>query len=312
MNLTTSQVIIGYFAYYINPLYIILLLLRCINIRYYSIHGDRETISPITQKLMPYIRTMAIKQINGRELNVGLFWSTKAVGLIDIGHDETVYIVTTNSFYRFITKPDECTMVQMPIIAHVPINKIDMYIRSGQFKNMYYIKHQLDLTHISPMGEQEEVVQDIISVYNKLGRATVFIHGASSTGKSKIGYLLAKQMGGNYCHTFNPSEPGDTLSRLLMEINKIEKPLILVMEEVDGIITRLHTNSIHQNIEIPTVIHDKSSWCTFLDDMFIYKNIILIMTSNVCKKTIDEMDPAYLRIGRIHECYSMNTVLNIY
>jgi hypothetical protein len=312
MNLTTSQVIIGYFAYYINPLYILLLCLRIFNVRYYTIHGDRETISPIIQKLMPYIKTMAMKQMNGRELNVGLFWSTKAVGLIDIHHEETIYIVTTNTFYKFITKPEECTMVQLPIVAHVPINKIDMYIRSGQFKNMYYIKHQLDLTHISPIGQQEEVLQGVISVYNKMGRATVFIHGASCTGKSKIGYLLAKQMGGNYCHTFNPSEPGDTLSRLLMEISKSEKPLVLVMEEVDGIITRLHKNTIQQNREIPTVIHDKSSWCTFLDDMFIYKNIILIMTSNVSKETIDIMDPAYLRPGRIHACYSMNTVLNIY
>jgi len=309
MNLTTSQVVIGYLAYYVNPLYLLLLCLRMFNIWYYTIHGDRETISPIIQKLMPHIKTMAMKQLNGRELNVGLFWSTKAIGFMDLHHEETIYIITTTSFYKQITKPDECTLVSLPI-EYKPNNKIDIYVRSGPFKNIYYIKHQVDLTHISPMGQQEDVLQNIVAIYNKIGSATVFIHGMSCTGKSKLGYLLAKQMGGNYCHTFNPSDPGDTLSRLLMEINKVEKPLVLVMEEVDGIIQKLHSNTIYQNKEIQTIVRDKSSWCTFLDDMFIYKNIILIMTSNVSKETIDNMDPAYLRKGRVHECYSMNTLLN--
>ncbi len=118
-------------------------------------------------------------------------------------------------------------------------------------------------------------------------------------------------MGANYCHTFNPSEPGDTLTKLFMEINR-ECPTVIVMEEIDGIIQQLHGNSIPQNQEIPILIRDKSSWCTFLDDMFLYKGLILILTSNTPKQNLDALDESYLRKGRIHETYCMNTKLNVY
>jgi len=161
------------------------------------------------------------------------------------------------------------------------------------------------------MGQQLEVIESIENVYQTYGRATVFIHGESCTGKSIVGYLLAKKMGANYCHTFNPSEPGDTLSKLLMEINR-DCPTVIVMEEIDGILKNIHSNSIHQNSETPILIRDKSSWCTFLDDMFLYKGLILILTSNTSKDDLDNLDVSYLRKGRIHQTYCMTTKINLY
>ena len=309
MSLTTYQFMLGYIAYYINPFYILIFVLRLFNIRYYMVQGDHERMSPMIRKLSANIQTMTTKKINGREVNEGMFWSKDSVGYINImGYEITVHMLSVPTFYKNITLPDE--VVEAPITS-IPSNKIDVYVRSGVFKQMYYVRTQLDITHISPIGQQFEVINSIEKVYQEHGRATVFIHGESCTGKSIVGYLLAKNMGANYCHTFNPSEPGDTLSKLLMEINR-DCPTVIVMEEIDGIIKNIHNNSIEQNSEIPILIRDKSSWCTFLDDMFLYKGVILILTSNTSKDAIDKMDESYLRKGRIHESFCMNTKINLY
>lgn len=306
--LTVSQLILGYVAYYMNPFYILIFVLRLFNIKYYMVQGDNERMSTMIRKLSSNIQTMTVKKINGREINEGMFWSKDAIGFINImGYEITVHMLSLPTFYKTITFPDE--IIEAPII--IPSNKIDVYVRSGVFKNIYYSRTQLDITHISPIGQQLEVVESIEKVYQTSGRATVFIHGESCTGKSIVGYLLAKKMGANYCHTFNPSEPGDTLSKLLMEINR-DCPTIIVMEEIDGIIKNIHGNCIQQNSEIPILIRDKSSWCTFLDDMFLYKGLILILTSNTSKDDIDKLDESYLRKGRIHETYCMNTKINLY
>ena len=309
MTLTVSQFMFGYLAYYMNPLYLLIFVLRLFNLRYYMVQGDHERMSSTIRRLTPKIQTMTVKKINGRELNEGLFWSKHALGYITImGYEVTLHMLSLPTFYSEITIPDE--IIEAPITS-VPSNKIDVYVRSGVFKIIYYSRTQLDITHISPMGQQAEVVESIEKVYQSNGRASVFIHGESCTGKSIVGYLLAKKMGANYCHTFNPSEPGDTLSKLLMEINR-DCPTVIVLEEIDGILENIHGNTILQNHEIPILIRDKSSWCTFLDDMFLYKGVILILTSNTTKDEIDKMDESYLRKGRIHETYCMNTKLNLY
>jgi len=284
-------------------------ILRCFNIRYYTIQGEYERMTSTIRKLSQTIQTLTIKKIHGKEVNEGFFWSKHAVGFIHImGYEIIIYMITRPSFYKMMMLPDE--IVEQPITT-TPSNKIDVYIRSGIFKNIYYSRTQLDISHISPIGQQAHVVDGIEKVYQKLGRATVFIHGESCTGKSIVGYLLAKKLGSNYCHTFNPSEPGDNLSRLLLELNR-ECPTVIVMEEIDGIIHKIHDNSIQQNHEIPIIIRDKSSWCTFLDDMFLYKGVILILTSNKPKHEIDAMDESYLRKGRIHETYCMNMKIDPY
>jgi len=88
-------------------------------------------------------------------------------------------------------------------------------------------------------------------------------------------------------------------------------PAIIVLEEVDTIIKAIHTNTVKLNKEVPTSIYNKSTWATFLDDMIFYKNVILILTSNESKESIDSLDPAYLRKGRIHATYSMNYPLQV-
>ena len=37
--------------------------------------------------------------------------------------------------------------------------------------------------------------------------------------------LLAKELNGSYCHTFNPTEPGDCLSNLMVDIRVDDDPV---------------------------------------------------------------------------------------
>ena len=190
---------------------------------------------------------------------------------------------------------------------------VKVYIRTGRYDNFYYSTLNLDVSHISPIGDQCKITADIIRLYNIKNRATVFIHGVTCAGKSSIGYLVAKQLKGSFCHSFNPTDPGDQFCNMIREFKESDndegRPIIIVLEEVNEIIHAVHNKTIERNYKIPTPVLDKSSWCSFLDDMVFYKNVILILTSNNSKDAIDTIDPAYLRQGRIDATYNMTIPL---
>lgn len=305
MELNSTQIFIGYIIYYINPWYTFILLLRWLNVFYYSVHGDKDIILPILRNMAPHITTMYTKNVNGKPQQDGYFWSRYGVGFIN-SQEDIIIMITTPTFYEKATKTDELLKEIKPVVK-TESSKIDMYIRKGSYKNLYYARFSIEIGHISPLGQQQEVVDDILTIYNKQQRATLFIHGATGTGKSTIGYLLAKYTGGIYCHTFNPTDPGDCLTSLMLDIGSIDVPLILVIEETDVILNSVHHDTIPRHVEMPTLIHNKSSWSTFLDDMVFYKGVILILTSNTPKAEIDALDPSYLRKGRIHKSYTMTT-----
>ena len=310
MELTPTQMVIGYLMYYVSPYYATLMMLRLINVYYYSIHGDKDTIIPVIRKLTPLVSTIYVKNINGKQHKDGYFWCKQAVGYINMQED-VIYIVTRPSFYDKITSVDECTEV-VPCVPTPDTSKIDVYIRKGSYKSLYYSRFSIDISHINPIGPQKEIVDDIISIYNEQQRATVFIHGITGAGKSTIGYLVSKYTSGVYCHSFNPTDPGDSLTSLMMDIGNKDTPIVIVMEETDVIIEAVHHESIVKHIEMPTLIHNKTSWSTFLDDMIFYKGVILILTSNTSKDDIDKMDKSYLREGRIHRTYSMSIPISLH
>ena len=310
MELSPYQFILGYIIYYINPVYAIIMTLRMFNVMYYSIHAEKDMMTPILRKLAPYINTMYIKNMNGRPQKDGYFWCKYAVGYINIQED-VLFIITRPSFYEQITSSEEAPKEVLKVVPSTEITKIDMYIRKGCYKSLYYARFTIDIGHIHPIGQQKEIVEDILSIYNQQQRATVFIHGVTGAGKSTIGYLLAKYTSGVYCHSFNPTDPGDNLTTLLMDIGQIDNPVVLVIEESDIIIDAVHHETIVRHVEIPTVIHNKSSWSSFLDDMVFYKGVILVLTSNTSKDYIDSIDSSYLREGRIHKSYNMSTPISL-
>jgi hypothetical protein len=316
---------------------IVLCFLQIFGVRGYIINGDKDKYKHIIKKLEKHTYNSSYLYRNGKIIPNGYF-----IGPGCIGHyyrdnryieDESIRILATSKFYKFLIEEDDIefskeeniksesqdTNEKHSLIAKIikkepQKSKVQVFIRNGQYKSFYYTPIKLDVSHINPIGAQGPIVDSIVNIYKKQSRAAVFIYGVTLAGKSSIGYLVAKALKGSYCHTFNPTEPGDNFSNLICEINghkDEDNPHIIVLEEANEILEAIHNKTVRRHNEISTQIKDKSSWCGWLDDMIFYKNIILILTSNESKENIDKMDPAYLRKGRIDETFSMMEQLDI-
>ena len=301
---TAYEIVIGYIVCSINPMYFMMMFLSLFQIKYYIISENRELTSSILRKIAPNIISPFIKHVD-KDVPFGYFVGTRYMGFIK---DNEVHLLTYPSMYK--------ELIYMPCIfmqTSIPVQEasITVYVRKGTYKNLYYTPIKMDLSHISPLGDQGEILKSIVDIYQTQGRATVFLHGVTGAGKSTMGYLLAKELKGFYCHTFNPTDPGDQLSTLIVDVQRDDEPLILVMEEVDTMIQSIHKNKFQKHLEIPISVYNKSTWSSFLDDMIFYKKVILVLTSNTSKEDVDIWDESYLREGRIHACYSMKTKLTL-
>ena len=309
--------IVGYALYYCNPLFLGILVLNLVCCKFYIIFPDKETMTRLERGIKGCTKMHAtyIVHEGGRDMASGLFFGRSCVAYFNHrGNDSSVvYLFTSASTYAKMMQDEPRTLaVAKPKPVTVPENStsIQVYIRKGCYKNFYYAQLRLNLGHLQPLGDQPHVIDGIMDIYRKHERASIFLYGAAGTGKSSVGYFVAKQMRGKYCHSFNPSDPGDTLLSLLNYSDSHEdSPLVVVLEEVDEILNRLH-QGIPRHAEVPILVHNKSTWTAFLDDMIFYKHVVLICTSNKSKLEMDALDPAYLRDGRIHASFSMTAFSN--
>ena len=303
MNL--SYMVMGYAAMYLKPLYLFVMLMQLFSFKYYEIYSDRETTNNIVKQFAGAKKFTKTRHFNGKDVLSGFYFCRKFIAFVDRTQEqEVIYLFATVEHYKLIV--DQIEEPAPALATPVPARKqtVQVLIRKGSFKNFYYPTLRLDVTHITPLGGQVQVVADILALYEKKGQATVFLHGVTCAGKSTVGYLVAKELKSKFCHSFNPSDPGDQLSVLVQDAG--EDPLVIVLEEVDGLILAIHENRVERhNKDVPVCVYDKSSWANFLDDMVFFKNVILLMTSNKSKEEIDALDPAYLRRGRVHLSASM-------
>jgi len=158
--------------------------------------------------------------------------------------------------------------------------------------------------------------------YKKNRNAVILLHGEKGIGKSMIPILLAKEFANldvnkknldvepddivSFCDTFNPTDPGDNFITLYNTSYPTKNtPLIIVFEEVDIIIKKIHNNNIERHKNSPIMIHDKTSWNQFFDrfDRKYYPYTIIIMTTNEIPDYINKMDLSYIRDGRVNQIF---------
>ena len=308
-----KSMVFGYIFYNLSPEYLFYLIYYFFKIKKYIISGDKEVTNSLMKKLMNNIYYTEVTHINCKNNPSGFFIGKKYYGYIEIKDGTNIILYTKEDTYNTLMEQDQDkdeikvirNDIQINDITKPRKNKINVFIRKGSYRSLYYSSMRLDLSHIHPIGEQQNVIDSIKNIYNKHGHASVFINGVAGAGKSTIGYLLAKELNGSYCHTFNPTEPGDCLSNLMVDIRVDDDPVIIVIEEVDVLIKKID-KGLDKNNEIPIEIYNKTTWNNFMDDLIFYK-IIIIFTSNTSKKDIDKIDPSYLRQGRIDEYYYMDT-----
>ncbi len=305
-----KSIFCGYVLYNLHPVLFIYALCYVSNYKVYLISDSRESTHQILKRLQRETYSPRTRYTQGKELPSSLFVGWSAFGYIEQSYDETtIWMVTSPAYYRSLIDSDK--IVFGPPTASAPQEPvtretIEIYTRKGSCTNIFYVSRPLDVTHLKPLGAQREIVDSIVDLYQQQQRATVFIQGVTNAGKSMVGYLVAKRLRCKYCHKYNPTDPGDQLVNLMGDAQfTSDTPLVLVLEEVDEMIRNVHTQSIGAHKKVFVEVHNKSTFCSFLDDMHLYKYVILIMTSNSSKAEMDGLDPAYLRKGRVHQWFTM-------
>ena len=182
------------------------------------------------------------------------------------------------------------------------LDPIPYYGRSGTYSYFRYSERPLFVNHLS-RENQSLIIQEIKEKYLSQRFLTVFLHGIPGVGKSYTGHLLAKDLKGSFCDTFEPNVPGDSFENLYSMVGPTrKKPLVICLDDVDGLIRDCENKNIIHNDKIPIQVYNKSTWNRLLDriDMGIFPYCILILCSNTSKNDIDKMDSSYLREGRVH------------
>jgi len=327
-TLTTTATImagIGFASQYMPFMNMLIILLKFCGLSTFRIRKDRDRIKGVLKVLDAETSCSSTIYEYGKTRPGGSFVGWNCFGYYHDsgGRDDAegeIMLFTTEAYFKKILERSstDCSSVKFEhTVTCSPKAKqeVSIWARRGSYESLYYSRLKVDLSMITPMGEQAYIVEDIMEKYKAKDRLIVFIHGVTGAGKSSIGLLLAKEMRGNYCNKFNPIEPGDNFQNMMRDIDIEEldekAPLIVVMEEVDTMIETVHKGEVPSHKKVTTMIRNKASYNTFFDDMIIHTKIIFILTSNRSKEEIDKLDTCYLRQGRINAYYTMMKPLGV-
>ena len=192
--------------------------------------------------------------------------------------------------------------------------KITYYEREGDFWRLKYTSRPIDLPKKPIRMSQSLAVNKIIETYDNQNYCRCLIYGRPGTGKSWTGLYLSQKLLETkkevfLVDTFNPFDHNDQFTSLYNKINPTQdKPLVVMLEEIDGNITKMHNGQIEQKEHLPIQIKNKGDWNGFLDrfDRELYPYVIIVLTSNKSITYFDDLDPSYMRNGRIDHKIELN------
>ncbi len=212
----------------------------------------------------------------------------------------SVWIIATQDSYNKLTlNMDE--IIPFKNILTIPKESLTIYERAGNYSNCWFKKRLIKINSIQPRKNQEVIIDKIKEHHAENNHTVVYLHGPPGTGKSIIGVLLANAYKSVFCNTLKLWQPGDSLNTLYSEVEPTATcPLIIVFDEFDGPLTQMHNGiSPHPKFLIQT--RDKTGWNQLLDEIHIgiFPHVILLLTSNKDPSYICEMDPSYIREGRV-------------
>jgi hypothetical protein len=293
-------------------------LLRLCGIHYYIVCKDDEKTRALTKTLQKTTFNSITLFQCGNFYPSGCFIHWKCAGYYNYtcSFDNTageIHIFTSPAYFQTLFDKEKVSISFSDTKSIVDETQamsneqsMTIYSRVGSYTHIFYTRLRIDISDLKPRGQQSEVVDSICKTFAEKRRGVFFIHGVSGVGKSTIGLIVANRLNGTFCHTFNPTDPGDTIQILLRETEPtLDHPTIILLEEINISIDSVHNGTTYRHKDITTCINSKSTYNTFFDDLILYKNVVIILTSNESKESIDLMDPCYLRKGRVDEYYSM-------
>jgi hypothetical protein len=246
---------------------------------------------------------------NGKPSGLFILFKPFAIGTISVyarglrgDMEEKALFISSRESYK--------VLISNNIDTHDESKKtITLYERNGSYQYFWYDKRIIEVDRFAERPSQTAVLDKIIHSYEKrksnaMPYITVFVWGDPGSGKSALGILLAIRLSASVIYSFDPSDPGDTLAKLYRKCKpSAEKPLAIVLDEVDVMLMQKIHVGVHNHKDVPTQIHDKCSWNQFFDrfDLGLYEHILIIMNSNKDPGSINDLDPSYLRKGRTHK-----------
>lgn len=217
-----------------------------------------------------------------------------------------LYIISKKHIIKEIFEDEEKPKIEMINIDEKEIeektNNIEYWYRNGDYNYFDYSKKRMFIKNVSFKPQQNIIYENIMKIYNEKNNVTSYIYGDIGIGKTFLCYLMACKLNCYLCDSFNPCDPGDNFMNLYNIINPTaKKPLILVLDEVDILISKIHNQDIIQHKNSPTQVCNKTTWNNMLDkiDYGLYPNVIFILCSNKKPYEINRLDDSYLRQGRI-------------
>lgn len=211
-------------------------------------------------------------------------------------------LCTENKFEELKKKKGE---IEIDTDKYIPL-----YTRRGNNFNFRYGKRKLNCTKFLATDSQKKIINEVSTFYQNNNNCVIMISGRPGTGKSSMGILIAKELNGSLCKTYDPTNPGDYLENVYNQVNPINKnPLILLIDEFDILLHSLHNKLVVLHDNIPTEVSNKTKWNNLFDDfnLKLYPNLIVILTTNLTRKTIEQKyDSSYIRPGRVNFHYNIS------
>jgi hypothetical protein len=322
LDFSLPLVLLGFASYYSDIVTAgVFFILKGYGIHQFQVTCDREITKSLIKRLETECSCTNTALTQGFKKTIsGWIWNKKLVGYVssdEFGNINKITIITRSSTFDDLIKPTEemSTNFASSIADEPQVScKLTVFYRYGSYEHINYSMHSVNLINLVPILDQVDVVKDIVSDFNKNKRSTVFIEGPPCSGKSSIGYLVSKEIGGVFCNTFNPTDPGDTLSNVIRSTRdwgeSENTPLVILIDEIDILLKKIHNDNIRLNHKISTSVTDKQTWSKFMDNLRFHKNIILILTSNTSKADIDKMDLSYLRPGRVDKYHKLESPIH--
>lgn len=188
-------------------------------------------------------------------------------------------------------------------------NYIKYITKNGEYGYFQYGSRNVNLEDLSChktlsfYDNQLSLFKKIMNFYKKNSFCKVFLSGEPGIGKTYFAYLMSQKLNCYLCDVYNPYEPSSNFNEIysMSKINS-SKPLIVILDEIDVLIEKIHNKAINEHKKFSKEIYNKTSWNKFMDkiEYGMYPYVIFIMTSNKKKKQIDFFDNCYLRDGRIN------------
>ncbi len=262
-----------------------------------SIHGDNKPLGLVLGKwYIAYITAYSIQKRDSVSIGYAvILWSS------NIGHKKSLsddFVDLEKATNLNDNKQETRTH------THTPSKTLEIWRHVGAYKSDTIEKFEIPF-HNKECDKQEEVITRMqkmaqTSFENGYGyRLITMIAGPSGTGKSQIAKQLAATINATISDDFNPTNAGENFTSLIKTVKPTKKkPLVVLLDEGDKMIERIHLGIKEHEFFVTTAI-DKASFNKFMDQLSNYDNVFVIFTMNSTFNAIDTLDQSYTRCGRV-------------